>query len=256
MPTIPTVQPTPTVPPVVELRRYRLHPGRRDELIELFDRELVETQEATGMQVVGQFRDLDRPDQFVWLRAFASMGARRRSLEAFYGGPVWARHGLAAASTMIDSDDVLLLHPLAPALSLRVPPARAGAGDARPRRDVLAVVLDRPAGPGSEIEAAVTSALAPALAASDARPLGLYETEHSDNDYPALPVRDEDVVVWFGTTEAVDGRSDGPIGGAAPASAAAWARAVDELGHLSGGPVAVSRLAPTPRSLLGADPRS
>ena len=103
MPTIPTVQPTPIVHPVVELRRYRLHPGRRDELIELFDRELVETQEATGMQVVGQFRDLDRPDQFVWLRAFASMGARRRSLEAFYGGPVWARHGLAAASTMIDS---------------------------------------------------------------------------------------------------------------------------------------------------------
>jgi hypothetical protein len=40
----------------------------------------------------------------------------------------------------------------------------------------------------------VTSALAPALAASDARTLGVYETEHSDNDYPALPVRDEDVV--------------------------------------------------------------
>jgi hypothetical protein len=254
VPTIPTVQPTPIVRPVVELRRYRLHPGRRDELIELFDRELVETQEAAGMQVVGQFRDLDRSDHFVWLRAFASMAARRQALEAFYGGPVWARHGLAAASTMIDSDDVLLLHPLAPALSLRVPPARAG--DARPRRDVLVVVLGRPGGHGSEIEAAVTSALAPALAASDARTLGVYETEHSDNDYPALPVRDEDVVVWFGTAEAVDGRSDGPIGGGARASTAAWARAVDDLGRLSGGPVAVSRLAPTPRSLLGGDPPS
>lgn len=53
--------------PVVELRRYTLHPGRRDVLIDLFDRELVESQEAVGMAVLGQFRDLDDPDRFVWL---------------------------------------------------------------------------------------------------------------------------------------------------------------------------------------------
>ena len=32
-----------TESPIVELRRYTLHPGRRDTLIELFDREFVET---------------------------------------------------------------------------------------------------------------------------------------------------------------------------------------------------------------------
>jgi hypothetical protein len=32
-----------TYSPITELRRYTLHPGRRDELIELFDREFVET---------------------------------------------------------------------------------------------------------------------------------------------------------------------------------------------------------------------
>lgn len=53
---------------VVELRQYTLHPGRRDTLIELFDREFVETQEALGINVIGQFRDLDGPDRFVWLR--------------------------------------------------------------------------------------------------------------------------------------------------------------------------------------------
>lgn len=47
---------------VVELRQYTLLPGRRDELIDVFDRELVETQEACGMTVLGQFRDEDRPD--------------------------------------------------------------------------------------------------------------------------------------------------------------------------------------------------
>ena len=65
--------------PIVELRMYTLHPGRRDELIELFDREFVETQEAVGIQVIGQFYDLDDPNRFVWLRGFNDMSARCRS---------------------------------------------------------------------------------------------------------------------------------------------------------------------------------
>ena len=51
---------------VVELRRYRLHPGARDTLIELFDREFVESQEAVGMHLLGQFRDLDDLDSFIF----------------------------------------------------------------------------------------------------------------------------------------------------------------------------------------------
>lgn len=58
---------------IIELRQYTLHPGRRDELIELFDREFVETQEDAGIVVLGQFRDLDAPDRFVWLRGFRDM---------------------------------------------------------------------------------------------------------------------------------------------------------------------------------------
>lgn len=99
-------------PMVIELRQYTLRPGRRDELIELFDREFVETQEAVGAVVLGQFRDLDAPDRFVWLRGFPDMEARRHALTAFYDGPVWAEHGPRANATMVDSDDVLLLRPL------------------------------------------------------------------------------------------------------------------------------------------------
>ena len=73
--------------PVVELRQYTLKPGRRDDLIEVFDRHLVEPQEALGMTVIGQFRDRQRPDRFVWLRGFADMEGRHRALEALYGGP-------------------------------------------------------------------------------------------------------------------------------------------------------------------------
>jgi hypothetical protein len=50
---------------VIELRQYQLRPGRRDELIDLFDDHLLEPQAKCGMRVLGQFRDLDRPDWFV-----------------------------------------------------------------------------------------------------------------------------------------------------------------------------------------------
>ena len=73
---------------VVELRRYTLHPGARQTLVDLFERELVAPQEAAGMVVLGWFRDVDDPDAFVWLRGFADMGSRADALTAFYRGPV------------------------------------------------------------------------------------------------------------------------------------------------------------------------
>src|SRR5438270_4090427 len=97
--------------PVVELRQYTLHPGKRDVLVELFDRQFIETQEACGMTIIGQFRDLDRSNRFVWLRGFANMSSRAQALKDFYGGPVWKTHREAANATMIDSGNVLLLHP-------------------------------------------------------------------------------------------------------------------------------------------------
>ena len=77
---------------IVELRQYTLVPGQRDVLVELFDREFVESQEALGMRILGTFRDLDRDDRFVWLRAFDDMATRLAGLTAFYSGAVcWRR---------------------------------------------------------------------------------------------------------------------------------------------------------------------
>jgi NIPSNAP len=100
--------------PIVELRHYTLHPGKRDVLIDLFDREFIETQEAVGIKVIGQFRNVDDPDRFVWLRGFRDMTSRAKALQDFYGGPVWKAHREAANPTMIDSDNVLLLRPALP----------------------------------------------------------------------------------------------------------------------------------------------
>src|SRR5690348_9525558 len=95
---------------LIELRQYTLYDGKRDTLIDLFEREFVESQEAQGMKVIGTFRDLDRPNRFVWLRGFTGMDARLAGLSSFYDGPVWQAHRNEANATMIDSDNVFLLH--------------------------------------------------------------------------------------------------------------------------------------------------
>src|SRR5258706_11874666 len=84
---------------IVELRQYTLHAGRFDAFAQLFEDAFIEPQEAAGMTVIGQFRDLDDPDRFVWLRGFPDMPSRAVSLDAFYGGPIWkARRDAANAN--------------------------------------------------------------------------------------------------------------------------------------------------------------
>src|SRR5215468_7010510 len=86
--------------PIVELRQYTLQPGQRDVLIELFERAFIEAQEAGGATVIGQFRDVENPNRFVWLRGFPDMEKRLTALQGFYGGSVWREHREAANDTM------------------------------------------------------------------------------------------------------------------------------------------------------------
>jgi NIPSNAP len=190
---------TTTCCPVVELRQYTLRPGRREVLIELFDRALAEPQEAVGMEIIGQFRDLDRDDRFVWLRGFPDMERRRRSLEAFYGGPVWRTHSHTANATMVDVDDVLLLRPVTPSTAFPPLPSRPEPTEHAPATTLVATIcpLDAPAD-----TAALASSLLPALAAMVSPALAAFVEEPSENTFPTLPVRSgEHVVVWLQRTE-------------------------------------------------------
>lgn len=181
---------------VIELRQYTLAPGQRDVLIELFDREFVEPQEAAGMHLLGQFRDLDRADRFVWLRGFSDMERRRLALEEFYGGAAWKAHSAAANATMIDSDDVLLLRPVAGSdHRVDVHEPRPRPGDQAPS-STYAVTICSLDGP---VEADLLHQhVLPALDQGMAAALAIYVEEPSENTFPNLPVRSgEHVVVWI-----------------------------------------------------------
>ena len=224
---------------VVELRRYVMKPGGRDALIALFEREFVETQEAVGARLIGTFRDLDRPDRFVWLRGFADMERRREALSDFYSGPAWKAHREAANATMIDSDDVLLLKPPSPHAGFALPAGRAPVGTAGQGKGVIAAHLWRPGGDDQASLAARFERLTPALARDGAAPIAWFVIEHAENSFPALPVRTgERMMVWF-SAHADEAAQAATVSAVAEAASAAGVTAAETL-----------RLQPTARSLL------
>ncbi|WAZ19597.1 NIPSNAP family protein [Streptomyces cinnabarinus] len=232
---------------VIELRQYTLRPGRRDELIELFDREFVESQEDVGMRVLGQFRDLDDPDRFVWLRGFPDMTARHQGLTDFYGGPVWAEHGPQANDTMIDSDNVLLLRPEATGFSYD-PAARPAVGAPPPGRFVSATVWSFPPGRPDGV-ALLRDGLLPALAESGPAPFAFLTTEDAPNTFTRLPVRTGENVAAVFTSYPDEEAHDKHL-----AEVRSHARVRDEIlpgieREQSAAPQQL-RLAPTGRSLI------
>jgi len=186
--------------PVVELRQYTLKVGRRDALIELFEREFIETQEATGMIVLGQFRDLNNPDRFVWLRGFADMASRATALQEFYGGPVWRTHRDVANATMIDSDNVLLLRPARSESAFSLTNVtRPPRGSTETARGVLVATIYHLGGTtGDDFTDFFERELRPSLQQTGTFVLASFVTEHHPNTFPRLPVREDvNVFVWF-----------------------------------------------------------
>ena len=186
---------------VIELRRYVLEPGRRDDLIDIFDRCFVESQEELGIRVVGQFRVRGMPDLFAWIRGFPDMVSRARSLEAFYGeSDAWLRNREAANATMIDFSNVLLLKPAGRSPGFVLNPFERP-GPAAPDSDggvIVAGIFESESAITDELVAGFESGGIPALRESGLSPLAHFVTEPSPNTFPALPVREgENVFVWF-----------------------------------------------------------
>jgi NIPSNAP len=237
--------------PIVELRQYTLLPGRREALITLFDREFVESQEQLGMTVLGQFRDLDDSDRFVWLRGFDTMPGRAKALASFYSGPAWRAHGAEANATMIDSDNVLLLRPASARSAFPAPGApRPPAGQSEPPASLVhATICYRDQPFDDDFLDFFDRQGRPALAEAGAPPLAWLLTEYAENTFPALPVRTgEHAFAWFArfSSAAQAAAAEGRLSRCDlwqekvwPRLSAMAARAPDRL-----------RLAPTARSLL------
>lgn len=93
---------------IVEVRSYRIKPGRRDEFIQFFETRSIPALRSHGMKILGPLLDLENPNKFVFLRSFPSLAERERMKNAFYDGDLWKNELESIAMPMIDSYDVIL----------------------------------------------------------------------------------------------------------------------------------------------------
>jgi hypothetical protein len=202
------------------------------------------------MTVIGQFRDLNNPDRFVWLRGFSDMERRAAQLEEFYGGPVWKAHREAANKTMIDSDNVLLLRPATPASGFQLEDAKRAAPGSTAEREGLLVATIYHLGKtaGNDFANFFEREIKPHLTNSGSSVLASFVTEPHPNTFPRLPVRENaNVFVWFSRFSDRErykkcaAAADGAIQGSGVTS---------KLAGLTQGTPEVLLLTPTPRSLL------
>lgn len=168
---------------IFEFRDYTLQPDQRETLISLFEREFIEPQNALGAHVRAIFRDLDRPDHFVWMRSFADAQARYAALDGFYTGPVWQQHRSAANATIIDSDNVMQLRPVSGTLNDAAESAQSS---------IISTAYFLAPDAERDFLARFKRDIIPRLGA--AAPFATFVTDPSPNIYPRLPVREGETV--------------------------------------------------------------
>ncbi len=109
--------------PVIEFRRYTIKAGEREHFARRFESYFPEAIQQTGAIIAGEFLERSNQSVFTWIRGFHDLDDRAKLNAALYDGPVWKEHRSQMNELLIDSDDVLLLHPLHPEQGVLIGPA-------------------------------------------------------------------------------------------------------------------------------------
>jgi NIPSNAP protein len=72
---------------VVELRRYTIKDGERENFSRYFESYFPEAFQQTGAVIFGQFLERENRSHFTWIRGFSDMDARAKVNAEFYYGP-------------------------------------------------------------------------------------------------------------------------------------------------------------------------
>jgi heme-degrading monooxygenase HmoA len=179
----------------LELRNYLLKPNVLEHFIDYFEAHFIFSQEAAQMPVLGQFRVINEPNHFVWLRGFNDMQTRLEGLQNFYGGPVWEKFGPVANDMMLEWHNVHLLHLLSSiteltcGLSADVVAADLAAGTISPYTGVIVIDLYQ-AEPGkrSELVDKFQTQVVPAAQNEAIQIRGYFVAEMRKNEFTRLPV--------------------------------------------------------------------
>ncbi|MGH8212664.1 MAG: hypothetical protein ACREPP_05475 [Rhodanobacteraceae bacterium] len=189
--------------PVVELRRYDIAPGQRDRFVRYFDSYFPEAFEQLDCIVFGQFEDRAAPTKFVWLRGYHDINARPIVDSAFYYGPVWREHRVKVNALFPgESDNVLLLRPLASDTDITVLPAVDPVDEPQGAKGVVVAQIFAIRKGEEDAFAAQAQKAFVRYHEAGVHPAGVLVSLDVPNNFPQLPIRtDGPFLVWLGVVE-------------------------------------------------------
>jgi len=184
---------------IVELRRYAIKSGERNNFAEYFQSYFPEAFQQLSVIVFGTFFERRKPERFTWIRGFHDHFHRGSANSAFYYGPVWREHRARMNDRIEDSDNVIQLTPVDPSRPIPVLPAVDPVTDKpQTRGTVVAVIFPVKA---DEVTRPLES-FGPLFAeyrAAGFVEVSVLQTIDAPNTFPQLPIRsDGPFVVWLG----------------------------------------------------------
>jgi hypothetical protein len=103
---------------IIEMRTYRIKPGKRAEFLEIFRTKSLPAHREIGMTIAGPFLSVEDPDTFFFMRGFPDLESREPMKAKFYDGELWKGELESALMPMIERYDVVVVE-APPEVSLR-----------------------------------------------------------------------------------------------------------------------------------------
>jgi hypothetical protein len=94
---------------IVEMRTYRIKPGRRSEFLDVFRHKSIPAHEEIGMKILGPFLSVEDPDTFFFMRGFPDLASREPMKARFYEGELWKSELENLLMPMIERYDVVVV---------------------------------------------------------------------------------------------------------------------------------------------------
>ena len=94
---------------IIEMRTYKLKPGKRSEFLEIFRTKSIPAHDEIGMKILGPFLSIEAPDTFFFMRGFPDLESREPMKAKFYEGELWKRELENRLMPMIEKYEVVLV---------------------------------------------------------------------------------------------------------------------------------------------------
>src|SRR5262245_10760629 len=94
---------------IIEMRTYRIKPGKRAEFLEIFRAKSLPAHREIGMTIAGPFLSVEDADTFFFMRGFPNLESREPMKAKFYEGELWKRELESLLMPMIERYDVVVV---------------------------------------------------------------------------------------------------------------------------------------------------